>query len=51
MEKMVDCRVAIGISEMLNLKELESDLNLRINFLPWFLAALEPAHIGCMKLK
>lgn len=48
---MVDCRVAVGISEMLNLKELKSDLKLCMNVLPWFLAVLEPARIGYMKLK
>lgn len=51
MEKMLDCRVAVGISEMLNLKELKSDLQLCMNVLLWFLAALEPTRIGYMKLK
>lgn len=51
MEKMVDCRVAVGILEMVNLKELKSDLKLCMNVLAWFLAALEPAWVGYMKLK
>lgn len=51
MEKMLDCRVAVGISEMLNLKELKSDLKLCMNVLLWFLAALEPTQVGYMKLK
>lgn len=45
MEKMVDCRVDVGISEMLNLKKLKFELKLCMNILPWFLAALEPAEI------
>lgn len=51
MEKMLDCRVAVCISEMLNLKELKSDLKLCTNVLPWFLAALELALVRYMKLK
>lgn len=49
MEKMVDCRVAVGISEMLNLKELKSEV--MHECLTLVLAALEPTQIGCMKLK
>lgn len=46
---MVDCRVAVGISEMLNLKELKSEV--MHECLTLVLAALEPTQIGCMKLK
>lgn len=49
MEKMVDCRVAVGISEMLNLKELKSEV--MHECLTLVLAALEPTQIGYMKLK